>query len=32
MGLTGEVRISKKFLRDSMTLTQFDVARAYMSG
>jgi hypothetical protein len=29
MGLTSEVRISKKFLRDSMTLTQFEVARAY---
>ena len=29
MGLTGEVRISKKFLRESMTLTQFEVARAY---
>jgi hypothetical protein len=29
MGLTGEVRVSKKFLRDSMTLTQFEVARTY---
>lgn len=29
MGLTGEVRVSKKFLRDSMTLNQFEVARAY---
>jgi hypothetical protein len=29
MGLNGEVLISKKFLKKSMTLTQFEVARAY---
>jgi hypothetical protein len=29
MGMPGEVRISKKFLRESMTMNQFDTAQAY---
>jgi ERF superfamily len=29
MGLDGQARITKKFLRESMTVTQFEVARAY---